>query len=172
MIPILLTVLLAVTLSGRAAAQAEHHSPYANLQNREIKALSAEDVQALETGQGMGLALAGELNGYPGPRHVLELKGELALTAAQESAVGKIRDAMSSSAIEVGRRIVALERELDRAFAGKAITPERLASLTSEIGALQGRLRAIHLQAHLEVSAVLTPEQRSRYNHLRGYHGL
>ena len=28
----------------------------------------------------MGLALAGELNGYPGPKHVLELARELNLT--------------------------------------------------------------------------------------------
>ena len=35
----------------------------------------------------MGLALAGELNGYPGPKHVLELAAELDLSEDQRRAV-------------------------------------------------------------------------------------
>ena len=32
----------------------------------------------------MGLALAAELNGYPGPRHVLDLADQLGLTPEQQ----------------------------------------------------------------------------------------
>lgn len=65
----LLALLLAVT---PAAADTKHHgqhSPYAGLPAREIKALSPEEIADLAAGRGMGLALAAELNGYPGPRH-------------------------------------------------------------------------------------------------------
>ncbi len=51
---------------GNAAAQ----SPYAGMQARPIKALSAEQIADLKAGRGLSLALAAELNGYPGPRHV------------------------------------------------------------------------------------------------------
>jgi len=49
-------------LAGSAAAQ----TPYAGMQTRPIKALSEQQVADLGAGRGMGLALAAELNGYPG----------------------------------------------------------------------------------------------------------
>ena len=58
-----------VLLSGSAFGQ----PPYAGMQARPIKALSEQQVADLAAGRGMGLALAAELNGYPGPSHVLEL---------------------------------------------------------------------------------------------------
>ena len=42
-------------------------SPYAGEQSREIKALSADDIAGLQSGQGMGYARAAELNGFAGP---------------------------------------------------------------------------------------------------------
>src|SRR5262245_58316557 len=68
-----------------AAAQAPS-APYAGQQNREIKALSPEEIRDLAEGRGMGLAKAAELNGYPGPSHVLELAAPLRLTAEQRAA--------------------------------------------------------------------------------------
>ena len=38
-----------------------------------IKALSDHEVSALLDGHGSGFAKAAELNGYPGPTHVLDL---------------------------------------------------------------------------------------------------
>ena len=43
--------------------------------------------------------------------------------------------------------------------------------LRPAIGEIQGRLRAVHLAAHLETRAILSPEQVQRYNKLRGYDG-
>ena len=52
---------------------------------REVKALSAEQMTALAAGRGMGSALAAELNGYPGPLHVLELADPLGLSEGQRA---------------------------------------------------------------------------------------
>jgi hypothetical protein len=57
-------------LASHALAQ---HQPYTGMQARSVKALSEQQVADLQAGRGMGLALAAELNGYPGPIHVLEL---------------------------------------------------------------------------------------------------
>ena len=46
-------------------------SPYAGMQARPVKALSDQQIADLKAGRGMGLALPAELNGYPGPSHVL-----------------------------------------------------------------------------------------------------
>ncbi len=41
------------------------------------------DRKGLENGEGMGIVKYAELNGYPGPKHVLELVNELRLTEEQ-----------------------------------------------------------------------------------------
>jgi hypothetical protein len=58
---------------------------------------------------------------------------------------------------------------LDQLFARGEITPDRLAAATSAIGELQGRLRSVHLAAHLETRALLDSDQIARYEQLRGY---
>ena len=40
---------------------------------------------------------------------------------------------------------------------------------TEALGELQGHLRSVHLTAHLEMRALLTPEQIANYQQLRGY---
>jgi Spy/CpxP family protein refolding chaperone len=144
-------------------------SPYAGQQTRAIKALSPEDIEELRTGSGMGLARAAELNGYPGPLHVLALAKELRLTPDQVRQITDIRERMSAAAKPLGGEIINREQELDRLFAQGQITPEHLSAATAAIGALQGRLRSVHLAAHLETRDVLTPEQLAGYRQLRGY---
>lgn len=144
-------------------------SPYAGQEEREIKALSPEDVDAYLTGKGMGLAKAAELNGYAGPKHVLELASQLDLTPAQRAKTEALFASMVSDASASGRLLIAEERKLDQLFATKAMTPELLARALAEIGALQAKVRAVHLQAHLAQVAILTPEQNRRYAQLRGY---
>jgi hypothetical protein len=77
-------LIAAATLSLLATA-ALAQSPYAGMQTRPIKALSKQQVVDLKAGRGMGLALAAELNGYPGPIHVLSDK--LGLTPEQKARV-------------------------------------------------------------------------------------
>jgi len=144
-------------------------SPYAGEEQRALKALSSQEIQALEAGDGMGLAKAAELNRYPGPRHVLDLADALGLSDAQRASVQDSFDRMHAAALRLGAELVALEQELDDGFARATIDAVALARLTSEIGALQGRLRAVHLRAHLETRALLTPAQIDAYDRHRGY---
>ena len=78
--PRILALVLAATAFAFPARADNQPAPYAGQQARSIKSLSAEDVAALLKGEGMGMAKAAELNGYPGPVHVLTLADELRLT--------------------------------------------------------------------------------------------
>jgi Spy/CpxP family protein refolding chaperone len=144
-------------------------APYAGQQARTIKALSDEDIAALLKGEGMGYAKAAELNGYPGPKHVLDFARQLKLTAAQLEQVQAIFEKMSVAAKPLGAELVERERLLDQLFRSGQITPDRLAAETAAIAELRGRLRSVHLSAHLETRALLTTVQRGLYEHLRGY---
>lgn len=165
--PALVTVGLLV-MSSVAWSQ---HQPYGGLQARPIKALSDQQIGDLKAGRGMGLALAAELNGYPGPMHVLELAGPLALTDTQRERMVLLVDAMKAEAIALGERLIAAEAGLDRQFADKAITEKSLNEGVEAIAALQGALRTAHLKYHLATKDLLTAEQVARYAELRGYSG-
>lgn len=131
---ILMAALAAIPVAISAHADTPA-SPYAGQQTRAIKALSPEDIDELRTGAGMGLAKAAELNGYPGPLHVLALAKELRLTHGQMRQVTDIRERMSAAAKPLGGEIIDREQELDRLFAQGQITPERLSAGTAAIGA-------------------------------------
>jgi hypothetical protein len=166
-----LAIVAVMALGGLAAAQHQHgDTPYAGLHQRAIKALSEQQLADLRTGRGMGLALSAELNGYPGPLHVLELADELRLDSGLREKIRDLFAAMKTEAVPAGETLIAQESALDRAFADRTISPELLAKLTGEIGQAQGRLRAIHLKYHLMTTDLLSPSQRERYAELRGYH--
>jgi hypothetical protein len=144
-------------------------SPYAGQQARQIKALFGEDIAALSKGEGMGMAKAAELNGYPGPAHVLSLATQLGLTPDQHQQVTAIFERMSAAAKPLGGDLIAREQVLDQLFARGEITLDRLAIETAAIAELNGRLRSVHLAAHLETRALLHPDQIALYERLRGY---
>ena len=161
---------LAIALMGIApAAWTQTHQPYAGLQARPVKALSDQQIADLKAGRGMGLALAAELNGYPGPMHVLELATPLGLSDDQRAKVAGLFDAMKREAVPLGERLIAAETELDRLFADKTITASSLGEATRDIASLQGELRLAHLKYHLATLELLTREQAARYSTLRGY---
>jgi Spy/CpxP family protein refolding chaperone len=149
------------------AAQAP--SPYAGQERRPIKALSQTEMRDLVEGRGMGLAKAAELNSYPGPLHVLELADRLELSDAQRAASEALVAPMREKAIALGAQIIAAEQDLDRAFAERSVDADYLRRQVNKIAALQGELRATHLETHLAQRAILTPEQIARYNSLRSY---
>lgn len=144
-------------------------APYAGQQKRAIKSLSDQDVTDLLQGQGMGLAKAAELNGYPGPAHVLEHADALALTDQQRTATTALLHAHKDAARKLGAALIASEEALDEAFKTGTIHPARLSALTGEIGQRQARLREEHLRTHLAQTALLHSDQIQRYSALRGY---
>jgi hypothetical protein len=168
---------LVILLAGPAMAQQHQHkqhlqegqSSYAGLQQRTIKALGDQQLSDLRAGRGMGLALAAELNGYPGPIHVIELADHLQLSAEQRLRFQQLYEAMKAEAIAVGEKLIAHETALDRQFAGHTVSEASLASLTAQIGEAQAELRTVHLKYHLTTAALLTVDQLQRYAELRGY---
>jgi len=144
-------------------------SPYSGLEGREIKALSDGDREKLLSGHGMGMALAAELNRFPGPKHVLELADDLGLSTEQVRVAREIFDEMARQARQLGQIVVEKEAQLDDRFATALIDQEELARAVREIGQLRGELRLTHLRAHLQMRAAMNDLQIATYDRLRGY---
>jgi hypothetical protein len=147
-------------------------SPYAGQELRDIKSLSENDIQSLQNGTGEafgGMAKLAELNGYPGPRHVLDMASELQVTDGQRIEIERIYQNMSNNAKSIGAAIIDTERDMDRAFNDKTITQENLKLMLDKSADLYAQLRFVHLSAHLDTIQVLTIEQVQMYNTMRGY---
>ena len=115
----------------------EPASPYAGQESRAVKSLSDEEVKTLLTGQGMGYAKVAELNGFPGPKHVLELANELALTPEQTAETEELFANMNASARVLGSQLVEAEKSLDEIFSGHAVdsaAARKAMSLSAELG--------------------------------------
>ena len=168
---LLLPFLFALSLAGPAEATEVQLSPYAGQDARTIKSLSADDLAELRRGGGWGLAKAAELNGVPGPAHLLELKNRIPLTADQVTAITAIFDDMRAAAIAEGERLIAREQALETAFRDGRVTDRSLLKMLLEIGQARTALRYTHLAAHLNTLPLLTDDQIARYNSLRGYAG-
>jgi Spy/CpxP family protein refolding chaperone len=156
----------AATAAGAAESQA---SPYAGMQERQITSLSDEQIADLKAGHGMGLSLPAELNGYPGPRHVLDLAEQLELTPDQRAGAAALFEAMRNEAVPAGERLIAREAALDRLFADRSARPDTVAAAVSAIAEAQATLRLTHLKYHIAMAEMLSAAQRARYAALRGY---
>jgi hypothetical protein len=99
------------SMLGNAAAQSAR--PYAGMQARAIKALSAEQIAD------------------PGPRHVLELGEQLGLSDQQRADVQRLFEAMTAEAIPLGEKLIAQEAELDALFARGVVTATSLGAATA-----------------------------------------
>ena len=148
---------------------AQAQQPYAGFEGRPIKALSDQQIADLRAGRGMGLALAAELNGYPGPSHVIDLANSLELSEAQRTKMEALFAAMKADTVPLGEKLIAEEADLERQFASKTITEPSLTAAMQAIAKSQAALRAAHLKYHLATAEVLTPTQVKRYAELRGY---
>ncbi len=149
--------------------KAANATPYAGQQSRQIKSLSAEETKGWQDGQGMGLAKAAELNGYPGPMHSLELKDALQLNAEQISTTQQLMAKHKAEVSLLGKQLVEMEGHLDQAFAQKTIDATSIDRMTAHIASIQGKIRASHLKTHLLQTALLSPTQVKQYNTVRGY---
>jgi len=152
--------------SADAGSEPGYRSHYVGEEKREIKSLSREDIKELRAGAGWGLAKAAELNGLPGPKHVLEMKEEIGLTVEQEERVEELYRDMNGKARELGKRLIAGERELNGSFARREIEEKELERLLGEIAETLAALRFTHLVAHLKTLDILTEKQVEEYNEL------
>lgn len=159
----------AVLLLHSGYPQQMVHSPYISQLSSSVRGLSPQEVDDLLNGRGAGFARTAELNSYPGPRHVLDLQQELDLSADQIRQVEAVFQQMEAQAQQTGREIVERESRFNQGFANKTITEADLQAQTQELAQLYGRLRAIHLQAHLQITPLLSAQQIAEYNELRGY---
>jgi hypothetical protein len=152
-----------------AASEPGYKSKYIGQEKREIKSLSKEDVEELRVGAGWGLAKAAELNGLPGPKHILEMKEEIELTVEQEESVIALYRNMNKEAIKLGNELIEYEQELNNRFAERNIDEKILNKLLENISETYKSLRFTHLSAHLKTPTILTENQIKKYNKLRGY---
>jgi len=167
------SALIALTLTAApAAAQHTHPMPqYADRERSGIAALTPQQLDELRNGEGMGMALPAELNHFPGPKHALEWADSLGLSESQRTQIDEIRSRMSEQALRLGEQVIEAERQLDLRFAHAHIDSATLATMTADIATLYGRLRYVHLAAHIETRALLTPAQIEAYDRVRGYGG-
>ncbi len=163
------TTFIALLAAAPAFPVSGADAPYAGQQARPLAALSADDVEQLLAGHGWGFAKPAELNGWPGPAHVLELAEELGLSDAQEAEVRAIFYEMRGHARTLGADYVAAETALNAAFANGNVDPEELVDLTTHSAALAAELRTVHLAAHIATAPILSRHQKMTYARLRGY---
>jgi len=162
-------ILILMPFSSFSASDHSHKSKYAGQEKREIKSLSESDIDELKNGRGWGLAKAAELNGVPGPIHLLEMKEEIELSPEQIRKIEDVYQRMKRQAIPLGLELIELEGKLNNHFANGTITEKLLNELLGEIARTYKKLRYTHLAAHLETPTIVTPEQIALYNKLRGY---
>jgi len=147
----------------------EKVSSYIAEQTRQIKSLSANDIKALQSGAGWGLAKPAELNGIPGPLHVLELQEELGLSRLQKNKIQDLWSSMNEQAKLEGDRYLDVEEKIEEFFKSKKDNEEELDNLLNQSATHLAALRKTHLLAHLEVLPILSFHQIKKYNVLRGY---
>lgn len=141
--------------ASEPSPQAQHHL-YLQLER-----------EAIEKGQGLGMALVADRNGYPGPRHILDLAPHLHLSSDQVTKVEALFASMRQDALALGQKLIENEASLESLFVAGSVDAATAQRLVGESSALRARLRWVHLSAHLEAYKLLTPEQRARYHDLR-----
>jgi Spy/CpxP family protein refolding chaperone len=142
---------------GGGDAQAHHR----------VETYLREFDQVVGDGRGFGLAFAADQNGYPGPLHVLELKGRLQLTPEQEARMAALFQTMLGEARVKAARLAEAEARLRQVFAAGTADAAAVRAAVAGAAAARAEVRLVHLLAHLETRDVLTEVQRRTYHHLR-----
>ena len=134
----LASLLLILIISDiHAATPHKFQSDYVGQEKRQIKTLSKDDIHDLQNGNGWGLAKAAELNGVPGPKHLLDMQGDIGLTAGQTSRIEEIYSDMKAQAIPLGKKLIEAERALNLAFAKREIDDQKLVKLLDNISSVR-----------------------------------
>lgn len=132
-----------------------------------IKSLSTAEYDAYQNADPMGLTTIAEINNYPSPSSVLALAGQLRLSVVQKSQISAVQEALRFKAKEMGRFIIQNEKKFNDLFATGKVNDGTLIYYTNQYGLYQGELRNAHLQAHLKVRRILTPDQLKKITQLK-----
>ena len=160
----LILLALLLTLALPAAAQEEAAEPAAaETTDARPTGLMPRQERMLREGRGMGQARAAELNGYPGPMHVMQQADALELSDEQRAATAQLVARVREQAPAVGARILTAEAELNAMFADGSVNRETMEAKLAEIADLTAELRAVHMNAHLDQAALLTEAQKAAY---------
>jgi Spy/CpxP family protein refolding chaperone len=100
---------------------------------------------------------------------VLDSADGMALTTAQREQAAALYAEVQREATAIGRAIIADEQALDALFAAGGADLGVVDALVARIAERRGRLRFVHLAAHVKMRQALTPLQIARYDELRGY---
>ncbi|MCI0403358.1 MAG: Spy/CpxP family protein refolding chaperone [Acidobacteria bacterium] len=162
---IVLSSLLLLAFGLSAAAQ--HHPAGDSPEQDQHHVYLQLERDAIEQGQGFGMARVADRNGYPGPRHILDLAPHLHLTPEQIANAEALFAAMRQDALALGGKLLENEAALEKLFAAGAVDSEAARRMVEDSAVLRAQLRWVHLSAHLKAYNLLTAEQRARYHDLR-----
>jgi len=137
-----------------------------------LSGVSEQEKEALLKGGGLGAGMIAMMNGYPGPKHVLEMGDELELTDAQRESIGTIYGKVKAESVELGTELVEKDKALAALFTSGSVSTKDVEKRSREIGELQGRLRAAHLNAHVQTHAELTPAQLAKLPTMQEMHQM
>ncbi len=87
------------------------------------------------------MAKLAALNGYPGPRHVLDLETNLQLSEQQKNEINLIYNDMNATAKKNGSTLIDVEEQLSSLFTNKTITNSTLYQSVQESASIYGKLR-------------------------------
>lgn len=137
-----------------------------------LSGVSEQEKEMLLKGGGLGAGMIAMMNGYPGPKHVLEMGDELELTAAQRESIGTIYGKVKAESVKLGTELVEKDEALAALFTSGSVSTKDVEKRSREIGELQGRLRAAHLNAHVQTHAELTPAQLAKLPTMQEMHQM
>lgn len=137
-----------------------------------LSGVSEQEKEMLLKGSGLGAGMIAMMNGYPGPKHVLEMGDELELTAAQRESIGTIYGKVKAESVKLGTELVEKDEALAALFTTGSVSTKDVEKRSREIGELQGRLRAAHLNAHVQTHAELTPAQLAKLPTMQEMHQM
>lgn len=158
---------LAALLVASAMPAGAQQTPQSGHKGGGPQSMQMREHRSLMQGRGMGMARIADVNGYPGPMHVLQHAEALELSEEQRAQTAEIRDRVRNEAPAIGEQIVAAEKRLEAMFAEGEVEPAAMDALLSEIADLRARFRSVHLTAHLDQARVLTEAQIEQYMELR-----
>ena len=112
------------------------------------------------------LALVAELNHYPEPQKVLNLKKELGLTPSQITEVTSVNTEIHRKMKEMGEMIIKNEKAIDDIFKSRKLTDGDVIFFVNRYGLYEGELRTAILLTYLKMNDILTAAQKEKYQKL------